>query len=96
MASEAPLSRLVLAATSVADLGYVALADVSRVLRTEVASSHRMIGGDMVTAGFNSASFSTVVPPELWANRGAMTPVTTQSTRGPTRLQMSGSPGYAR
>ncbi len=51
MAADAPLSQLVLAATSVADdLGYVALADLSTVLHTEGLRDHRVIGGHMVTA----------------------------------------------
>lgn len=50
MAADAPLSRLVLAATSVADdLGYVALADLSRALEG-AATSYRIIGGHMVSA----------------------------------------------
>jgi hypothetical protein len=48
MAAEPPLTRVVLAATSVADdLGYVALADLASVLGT---STYRIIGGHMVTA----------------------------------------------
>lgn len=51
MAAEAPLNRLVLAASSVADdLGYVALADLSRVLGSDASWSYRIIGGHMVTA----------------------------------------------
>lgn len=51
MAAGAPLSRLVLAATSVADdLGYVALADLSRVLGEQAPTNYRIIGGHMVTA----------------------------------------------
>src|ERR1035438_1764431 len=50
MAADAPLSRLVLAAASVADdLGYVALADLSRAIG-EVTADYRIIGGHMVTA----------------------------------------------
>lgn len=50
MAADPPLSRLVLAATSVADdLGYVALSDLSNVLSSE-GSGYRIIGGHMVTA----------------------------------------------
>lgn len=49
MAAGAPLSRLVLAAASVADdLGYVALHDVSQALG-DVATEYRIIGGHMVT-----------------------------------------------
>jgi hypothetical protein len=45
-----PLNRIVLAAGSVADdLGYVALADIARVLGTRTAE-YRVIGGLMVTA----------------------------------------------
>lgn len=48
MAAQAPLTRVVLGATSVADdLGYVALADLAEVL---AASTYRVIGGHMVTA----------------------------------------------
>jgi len=51
MAAEAPLSRLVLVAASVADdLGYVALADLAQALRTPEPATHRIIGGHMVTA----------------------------------------------
>lgn len=50
MAPDTPLSRLVLAAASIADdLGYVALADLSRALQADVAD-YRVIGGHMVTA----------------------------------------------
>jgi hypothetical protein len=49
MAAEVPLSRLVLAATSVTDdLSFVALADVSRAIG-EDATDYRVIGGHMVT-----------------------------------------------
>lgn len=49
MAADAPLSRLVLAAASVADdIGYAALADLSRVL-SDVTEDYRIIGGHMVT-----------------------------------------------
>ena len=49
MAAGQPLSRLVLAAGSVADdLGYVALADLCQVLG-EMADDYRVIGGHMVT-----------------------------------------------
>jgi hypothetical protein len=45
-----PLSRIVLAAASVADdLNYVALADISRVLDAQT-TDYRIIGGLMVTA----------------------------------------------
>jgi hypothetical protein len=48
MATQPPLTRVVLAATSVADdLGYVALGDLANVLGT---STYRIIGGHMVTA----------------------------------------------
>lgn len=48
MATQPPLTRVVLAATSVADdLGYVALADLASILGT---STYRIIGGHMVTA----------------------------------------------
>lgn len=48
MAARPPLTRVVLAATSVADdLGYVALADLASILGT---SAYRIIGGHMVTA----------------------------------------------
>ncbi len=51
MAADPPLNRLVLTATSVADdLGYVALADLSRALRSDDDASYRVIGGHMVTA----------------------------------------------
>lgn len=51
MATEAPLSRLVLGAASVADdLGYVALADLGRALGSDVGTNYRVIGGHMVTA----------------------------------------------
>lgn len=51
MAAEAPLSRLVLGAASVADdLGYVALADLGRALGPDVGTNYRVIGGHMVTA----------------------------------------------
>lgn len=51
MAAEAPLTRVTLTATSVADdLGHVALADLSRVLAPETGPSYRVIGGHMVTA----------------------------------------------
>jgi len=49
MATDAPLSRLVLRATSVADdLGYVALADLAHVFGND--ADYRVIGGHMVTA----------------------------------------------
>lgn len=48
MAAQPPLTRVVLAATSVADdLGYVALADLASILGP---SAYRIIGGHMVTA----------------------------------------------
>ncbi len=48
MADRPPLTRVVLAATSVADdLGYVAIYDVANVLGS---STYRIIGGHMVTA----------------------------------------------
>jgi hypothetical protein len=48
MAAQPPLTRVVLAAASVADdLGYVALADLANVLGE---STYRIIGGHMVTA----------------------------------------------
>jgi len=48
MATQPPLTRVVLKATSVADdLGYVAMADLADVLG---ASTYRIIGGHMVTA----------------------------------------------
>ena len=48
MAAQPPLTRVVLAATSVADdLGYVALSDLADVLGE---STYRIIGGHMVTA----------------------------------------------
>ena len=51
MASDPPLSRLALHATSIADdLGYVALADLSRGLENSTPESYRIIGGHMVTA----------------------------------------------
>lgn len=51
MAPEAPLTRLVLGAASVADdLGYVALADLGRALGPDVGTNYRVIGGHMVTA----------------------------------------------
>lgn len=51
MAAEAPLNRLVLGASSVADdLGYVALADLGRALGPDVGTNYRVIGGHMVTA----------------------------------------------
>lgn len=51
MVADAPLSRMVLSAASVADdLGYVALADLSRVLGSAAGTRHRLIGGHMVTA----------------------------------------------
>ncbi|MGE3835133.1 MAG: hypothetical protein AB7H43_10140 [Acidimicrobiia bacterium] len=51
MAAEAPLTRLVLGAASVADdLGYVALADLGRALSPDVGTNYRVIGGHMVTA----------------------------------------------
>jgi len=50
MAADPPLSRLVLAATSVADdLGYVALNDLGVALSSE-GTGYRIIGGHMVTA----------------------------------------------
>lgn len=46
-----PLTRLTLAATSVADdLGFVALSDLARALQTAPAAKHCVIGGHMVTA----------------------------------------------
>lgn len=49
MASE-PLTRLVLAATSVVDeLGFVALADLSGALQKDASADYRIIGGHMVT-----------------------------------------------
>jgi hypothetical protein len=51
MAADAPLSRLLLRAASVADdLGYVAFADLSRAFGSDPASNYRVIGGHMVTA----------------------------------------------
>jgi len=51
MADGVPLDRLTLRARSVADdLGFVALADLARMLRDEAPSSYRIIGGYMVTA----------------------------------------------
>lgn len=48
MADRPPLTRVVLAATSVADdLGYVAIYDVANILGS---STYRIIGGHMVTA----------------------------------------------
>lgn len=50
MAAEAPLSRLVLGAASVADdLGHVALSDLAVALASE-GTGYRIIGGHMVTA----------------------------------------------
>lgn len=50
MATDEPLTRIVLAAGSVADdLGYVALADLSRMLGAR-PGEYRVIGGHMVTA----------------------------------------------
>ena len=50
MASEIPLSRLVLLAASVTDdLGFVAMADTSSVLAELEAVESRLIGGHMVT-----------------------------------------------
>jgi hypothetical protein len=49
MATGTPVTRITLAATSVAgDLGYVALADVARVLGG-LTEDYRVIGGHMVT-----------------------------------------------
>jgi hypothetical protein len=49
MATDPPLSRLVLSAASVSDdLGYVALADVARAAGENTAD-YRVIGGHMVT-----------------------------------------------
>ena len=49
MAAGQPLSRLTLAAGSVADdVGYVALADVSQIMGTTVAD-YRVIGGHTIT-----------------------------------------------
>ena len=49
MASDPPLARLALAASSVADdLGYLALADLAKAIR-EDTSDHRIIGGHMIT-----------------------------------------------
>jgi hypothetical protein len=49
MAADQPLSRLVLAAASVADdLGFVALADLRTALG-DATSDYRIIGGHMVT-----------------------------------------------
>jgi hypothetical protein len=51
MAADTPLSRLVLRAASVADdLGYVALADLSRAVGSDPSRNYRVIGGHMVTA----------------------------------------------
>jgi hypothetical protein len=51
MAAQEPLSRLVLAATSVADdLGFVALADLAGIVGSVGARSYRVIGGHMVGA----------------------------------------------
>jgi hypothetical protein len=48
--ADAPLSRLVLTASSVVeDLGYVALADLSRAVASDPEATHRVIGGHMVT-----------------------------------------------
>ncbi len=50
MAANAPLSRIVLAARSVADdLDYVALADISGALEAKT-DDYRIIGGQTVTA----------------------------------------------
>jgi hypothetical protein len=49
MAAGQPLSRLVLIASSVADdLGYVALADVTKAIEKD-APDHRIIGGHMIS-----------------------------------------------
>ena len=49
MASDPPLARLALAASSVVDdLGYLALADLAKAIREDV-SDHRIIGGHMIT-----------------------------------------------
>ena len=49
MAAGQPLSRLALAAGSVADdVGYIALADLSRIMGEDVAD-YRIIGGHTVT-----------------------------------------------
>lgn len=46
-----PLNHLVLTASSIADdLGYVALADLSRAMRSDGETTYRVIGGHMVTA----------------------------------------------
>jgi hypothetical protein len=51
MVADPPLSRLTLVARSVADdLGFVALADLSTLLRAEEPDSYRIIGGHMMTA----------------------------------------------
>ncbi len=51
MAAQEPLSRLVLAATSVADdLGFVALADLAGIVGSVGARNYRVIGGHMVSA----------------------------------------------
>lgn len=51
MAADAPLSRIVLGAASVADdVGFVALADLGNMLGSDVGANYRIIGGHMVTA----------------------------------------------
>ena len=51
MAAQDPLSRLVLAATSVADdLGFVALADLASIIGSAGSANYRVIGGHMVSA----------------------------------------------
>ena len=51
MAGPEPLSRLVLAATSVADdLGFVAVADLAGIIGSAGSTNYRVIGGHMVSA----------------------------------------------
>jgi hypothetical protein len=85
-----PLNHIVLAAGSVADdLGYIALADISRLLDT--AADYRVIGGLMVTALAyrwnlgasicrSSPATSTSPPPQGGAIYSCPRPVTAKPT----------------
>ncbi len=90
MATDAPLSRLVLSAASVADdLGYVALADLSEVVGKDTAD-YRVIGGHMVTL----LAATWRLGPDLYRETGdadlGVPPVVARDHHLPDRLKALG------
>ena len=90
MATDTPLSNLVLLAASVADdLGYVALADLARALGDD-ASGYRVIGGHMVTV----LAARWMLGADLYRETGdadlGVTPVLARSIHLPGRLKALG------